>query len=116
YQDLRGHVIQGLSTDSWLAIGVPGTVMGLNAALARFGTMPLSRVMAPAIRLAGQGFVLRQGDVSILHTGTDAFRTHPNAGKIFLDNGKPLQVGDRLVQKDLAHTLKRIAKDGDAGF
>src|SRR5690625_2361119 len=116
YQNKQGHVIEGLSTESWLAIGVPGTVMGLNAALARFGTMPLSTVMKPAIRLAYKGFVLRKGDARILHTGTEKFRTHPNAAGIFLDNGQPLQAGDRLVQKDLARTLQRIAKKGNAGF
>lgn len=116
FQDDNGKVIDGLSSSSWKAIGIPGSVMGLNAALAKYGSMSRAEVMAPAIRLAEEGYVLRKGDVKILHTSTDKFRAHPNAAEIFLNDGQPWQVGDRLVQKDLADTLKRIAKLGNPGF
>ncbi len=116
FQDDNGKVIDGLSSESWLAVGVPGTVMGLNAALEKYGTMSLVEVMAPAIKLARDGYVLREGDVKILHTSTDKFHKHPDAAAIFLNHGQPWQVGERLVQKDLARTLERIADKGNAGF
>ncbi|HET7369275.1 MAG TPA: gamma-glutamyltransferase, partial [Gammaproteobacteria bacterium] len=116
YQNPQGHVIPGLSTRSWKSIGVPGTVMGLNTALKRYGTMSLEQVMAPAIKLAAQGFILRPGDVGILRYGTQKFRGQPNVARIFLNDGEPYQVGDRLVQRQLAATLKMIANHGASAF
>lgn len=116
FQDDDGNVIDGLSTDSYLATGVPGTVMGLNAALEKYGTMDRDKVMAPAIKLARQGYKLRQGDVDILHESTDDFAQHPHAASIFLDDGEAWQAGDTLVQKDLADTLEAIAENGNKAF
>lgn len=116
YLDENGHVIGDLSTQSWLAIGVPGTVMGLNTALAKYGTMSLKEVMAPAIRLATKGFILAPGDVRILHTRTKVFAAQPDVAAIFLNDGKPYQVGDRLVQQQLGETLELIAKQGTKAF
>ncbi len=110
YLDKQGKVISGLSTKGYLAVGVPGTVMGLEEALAKYGTMTRTQVMNPAIKLASAGFELQQGDVDILNFGTKKFKTQPNVGNIFLKNGKSYQVGARLIQKNLAHTLELIAK------
>src|SRR6478752_3261373 len=71
---------------------------------------------APAIGLADRGFVLEQGDVDIFGTATEAFRKDAPSAAIFLKKGEPFQVGDRFVQKDLANTLRRIARQGAAGF
>ncbi|HET7307993.1 MAG TPA: gamma-glutamyltransferase [Gammaproteobacteria bacterium] len=116
YQNEQGKVVHGMSTKSWKGIGVPGTVMGLDTALKKYGTMSLKQVMAPAIKLAEKGFILVPGDVSILHTRSKTFAAQPNVASIFLNHGKPYQVGDRLVQKRLAHTLKLIAKNGTKAF
>jgi len=116
FQDANGNVVPGLSTKSWRAIGTPGTVMGLNEALARYGTMPLARVIAPAIALARDGFVLGPGDVKTLQGRSADFATEPNVARTFLNQGRPYQVGDRLIQADLAHTLEAIAKGGSAAF
>ncbi|HET7307347.1 MAG TPA: gamma-glutamyltransferase [Gammaproteobacteria bacterium] len=116
YQNPQGHVIPGLSTRSWKSVGVPGTVMGLDTALKKYGTMSLKQVMAPAIRLAAKGFVLVPGDVRVLHYGVRKFKGQSNVAAIFLNHGKPYQVGDRLVQKDLAHTLQLIARHGTQAF
>ena len=107
YQDASGKVVPGLSTDGWLAVGVPGSVAGFETALHEYGSLTRQQVMAPAIKLAREGFILGQGDVALLHEGTEGFRQDPAAAKIFLKDGKPYEVGDRLVQTDLAKTLER---------
>lgn len=115
YLDKQGKV-SGLSTKGYLTVGVPGTVMGLDKALAEYGTMTRLQVMTPAIKLAASGFGLQQGDVDILNTGTKKFKTQPNVASIFLKNGKSYQVGDRLVQKNLAQTLQLISSLGSDAF
>jgi gamma-glutamyltranspeptidase/glutathione hydrolase len=72
--------------------------------------------MAPAIALAEQGFTLTGPDVDILRTGTKAFGAQANVASIFLKQGQPLTRGDRLVQPELAETLKLIARDGPDAF
>ncbi|MBX6322810.1 MAG: gamma-glutamyltransferase [Rhodospirillaceae bacterium] len=115
YQDEAGNVVPGLSTRGWLAVGVPGSVMGLDTALERYGSLPRGTVMAPAIALAENGFVLTRGDIELLRTATDDFRNDPASAAIFLKDGQtPYAPGDRLVQKDLAATLRLIARDGAA--
>ncbi len=116
YLGADGKVIPGLSTDSYLAVGVPGTVSGLETALSRYGTRPRAAVLAPAIRLARQGFVLDAGDVRMLRSAAEDLRKDPGAAAIFLDHGKPWQAGARLVQSDLARTLGRISRQGARGF
>ncbi len=116
YQDAKGHVIPGKSTGTWLGVGVPGTVMGLDSALKKYGTMSLQQVIAPAIKLARDGFVLQQGDVNILNERVKTFAKHPNVAAIFLNHGKPYVVGDRLVQPQLAHTLGLIEHGGTNAF
>lgn len=116
FQDAQGNVAPNRSTDSYLGVGVPGTVMGFNVALAKYGTMPLQKVIAPAIKLAHDGYVLEQGDVNILNDSTDDFAKHPNVAAIFLNHGKPFVAGERLIQKDLANTLEQIAVGGSDAF
>lgn len=116
FQDAEGNLVPGLSTDTWLGVGVPGTVMGLNEALKKYGTMSLKQVIAPAIRLAKQGYVLKPGDVHILDGSVKDFARHPNVAAIFLNHGKPYVAGERLVQAQLAHTLEQIAAGGTDAF
>ncbi|AWN54661.1 gamma-glutamyltransferase [Methylobacterium sp. 17Sr1-1] len=111
-----GNVVKGLSTKSFLAVGVPGTVAGLEDALAKYGTRPRAELIAPAIRLAEEGFTLDQGDVDMMATATEDFGKDPASARIFLNQGQPYRVGDRLVQKDLAGTLRTIAERGKDGF
>lgn len=116
YLDKHGEVQKKLSTKGYLAVAVPGTVMGLEKALTEYGTMTRIQVMTPAIKLASEGFELQQGDVEILNAGTKKFQTQLNIARIFLKNGKRYQVGDRLIQKNLAQTLQLIAKGTDAFY
>jgi len=112
YLDAKGNVVPGRSTRGYLAVGVPGSPLGLDTALHRYGTMGRAEIMAPAIRLAAEGFLLGQADVDILATGTKAFTEEPNVAAIFLKDGKPYRAGDRLIQTELAGTLEMLAKDG----
>ena len=116
FQDAHGNVVPNRSTDSYLGVGVPGTVMGLDTALAKYGTMSLKQVMAPAIKLARDGYVLEQGDVDILNDSTEDFARHPNVAAIFLNHGRPYVAGQRLVQRQLAQTLEQIADRGTEAF
>ena len=116
YLDREGNVVKGASTRGHLAVGVPGTVAGLEFARAHYGTLPRAALIAPAIRYAQHGFVLDPGDIAMLATATDAFRADPASAAIFLNRGEPFQAGQRLVQKDLARTLQAIGAHGADGF
>jgi gamma-glutamyltranspeptidase/glutathione hydrolase len=116
YLDKEGNVIKGLSTHGHLAVGVPGTVSGLEMAREKYGTMQRAALIAPAITLAERGFALEQGDVDMLATATADFKKDPASGAIFLNKGEPFAVGQRLVQKDLAKTLKAVSQKGPNGF
>lgn len=116
FQDENGNVVKGLSTRTYLGVGVPGTVMGLETARRTYGTMSREQLMAPAIELASKGYLLQDGDVRIMHSRLDDFAKYPNVARIFLNNGKPWAGGDRLVQPQLAATLKLIEKDGEDAF
>ncbi|TPG82616.1 gamma-glutamyltransferase [Pseudomonas mandelii] len=117
YLDKEGNVVPDLSTRGHLAVGVPGTVSGMELALKKYGTKPRKEVIAPAIKLAEDGFVLEQGDVELLEYATDVFKKDiKDSGAIFLSNGEPMQVGQKLVQKDLGKTLREISEKGADGF
>jgi len=117
YQDASGTLVPRASLFGYKAVGVPGTVRGLDLALRHYGHLSRARVMAPAIRLARDGFVLTQGDADILAAQSTRFKADPELARIFLrPDGSPLQTGDRLVQKDLARTLSRIARQGPNYF
>lgn len=117
YLDAAGTPIRTASLFGWKAIGVPGTTAGLELARERFASLPRATLLAPAIRLAREGFLLTRGDTDILERGTNAFRANPEAARIFLrPDGTPFQPGDRLTQPDLAQTLERIAQQGRDGF
>jgi gamma-glutamyltranspeptidase / glutathione hydrolase len=116
YLDKDGKVIEGLSAKGHLAVGVPGTVSGMETALSKYGTLKRAQVIAPAIKLAENGFELEQGDIDLLHTATGEFEKDKDLRAIFLHNGQPMQVGQKLVQKDLAKTLKEISAKGTDGF
>lgn len=105
FLDGSGEVKTKLSTQGYLAVGVPGTVAGLDRALSEYGTMNRQQVMAGAIRLAQDGFILSPGDVERLQRHTKVFNEQENVAAIFLDGGEAFQVGERLVQEDLAQTL-----------
>lgn len=116
YLDKDGNVVKGLSTHGHLAVGVPGTVSGLEYARQKYGTMKRAALIAPSIALAEKGFALEQGDVDMLRTATNDFQKDPVSGAIFLNRGEPFAVGQKLVQKDLGKTLRAISQNGTDGF
>jgi gamma-glutamyltranspeptidase/glutathione hydrolase len=116
FLDKDGHVVKSLSTIGWLAVGVPGTVSGLEYARTKYGTMTRTALIEPAVELAKDGFTLEQGDVDMLASATEDFKRFPATGEIFLNQGQPFGVGQRLVQRDLADTLRLIEEHGVDGF
>jgi gamma-glutamyltranspeptidase/glutathione hydrolase len=117
YLDGSGNPITQASLFGSKAAGVPGTVMGLETALVKYGTLPRAFVMAPAITLARDGFVLTRADTDILESKTAFFLRQPNVARIFLrPDGQPYRPGDRLVQTDLANTLTAISENGSDAF
>ncbi|HVV79167.1 MAG TPA: gamma-glutamyltransferase [Pseudolabrys sp.] len=119
FLDANGEPDPKKSRDSALAIGVPGTVAGLALAREKYGSgkFSLADLMAPAIRLAEQGVRVEDDTADSLPQARERLARWPAAAAIFLKNGnQPLESGDRLLQFDLADTLKLIAEKGSAGF
>jgi gamma-glutamyltranspeptidase/glutathione hydrolase len=116
FQDAQGNVVPNLSTESWLSVGVPGSAAGLEAARQKYGTMKRAALMAPAIRLAADGFTLTPGDMQIFSIMAGALKRDPATAAIFVPGGVPLKAGDRLRQPELAASLKRLSEDGPAAM
>ena len=109
YLDAQKNVVKGLSTSGYKAIGVPGTVAGLVYAEKTYGKLTLKQVMAPAIKLASEGFVLSAEECRYMALKqVDPF---PESSRIFHHDGDLYKEGDRFTQPELAETLRRIAAD-----
>lgn len=100
YLDAQGKVIDGKSLYTHYAVGVPGTVAGMEHALKKWGTLPLSKVVAPAVALADKGFPVSETLAKILQQEQKNMGRWPATQAIFWKNGQPLRQGDTLVQKD----------------
>ena len=116
YLNAQGHLLPGSSTTGWRSAGVPGTVAGLELALRTRGTLSLKQVLAPAIRLAQQGFPVSEQLADSLRQAAHRLSRDPESRRLFLRNGRYYQPGELLVQKDLARTLKKIAQKGAREF
>jgi gamma-glutamyltranspeptidase/glutathione hydrolase len=116
FLDKDGNLIKGQTTTGWLAVGIPGTVSGLEYARKKYGTMTRAALIGPAIKLADDGFALEQGDVDMLASAIQDLRKFPATAEIFLNKGQPFLTGQRLVQPELADTLRLIRKRGVDGF
>jgi len=116
YLDRDGNPVDGLSTDGPLAAGIPGEPAALEHLAVKYGRLPLRQSLAPAIKLAREGFPVYERLASGLSFKAKAMQRSPAAAKIFLVNGKAPSVGHVLKQKDLANTLDLIAREGAKGF
>jgi gamma-glutamyltranspeptidase/glutathione hydrolase len=104
------------SVIGYRAVAVPGTVAGLELALKTYGTMKLAEVMAPAIRLAENGFAVSTKLVREFSRERPGLQRYSYSRRFFLNNGEMYKEGETLKQAELAATLERIAKKGAAEF
>jgi gamma-glutamyltranspeptidase/glutathione hydrolase len=111
YLDAKGNVIPDASITGYKAVGVPGSVAGMVYAEKKYGKLTLSKVMAPAIRLASLGYVLTEEEAAELHDET--LTMFPDSKRIFQRDGDFYKVGETFKQPELAATLKTIAADPD---
>ena len=112
-----GKVDPALSLRGGLAVAVPGEVRGLAVALERWGSLPLSTVLAPAIRLAEEGFPVGAHLAKSLAARAEEIRERPALAAIYLDSkGHPWKAGETLHSRDLATTLHTIATAGPSAF
>lgn len=105
-QSLVGH----------LASGVPGAVMGLWTAHERYGALPWEDLIAPAIRLAEEGFEVNERFASTVAGRSDKLTRFPGSAELFYPDGEPIAEGSTWTNPDLAATLRRIAEQGPDGF
>ena len=111
YLDAQGNVIEGASEIGYKSIGVPGSVAGLVYAEQKYGKLTLKQVMAPAIKLARDGFALTWEEAADFHDqGLSKF---PESRRVFQRNGDFYKTGETFRQPDLARTLERIAEKPD---
>lgn len=100
--------------ERWVA--VPGSVAGLLETHERYGRLPLVQVLAPAVRLARDGFLVHPLLASVIVEEEEKLHYDPRAAATFFPHGRPLQPGDRLRQPALAETLQHIAQAGREGY
>ncbi len=112
----NGKFIPEKSTIGYLASGVPGTVKGLYKAWKIGGSLPWKELIAPAIKLAEDGFIIRPFLAYSFIRHKKILERFPESKRIFLNNGKFYIPGDKLYQPELAHTLRLIAEKGPDGF
>jgi gamma-glutamyltranspeptidase / glutathione hydrolase len=111
YLDAQGSVVPGMSLIGYKASGVPGSVAGLTYAQKHYGKLTLAEDMAPAIKLATDGYVLSAEEAHALQSKN--LTRFPTSAKIFQRNGEFYKEGDTFRQPELAATLTRISKDPD---
>ncbi len=111
YLDAKGNIVPGMSLIGYKASGVPGSVAGLTYAQKHFGKLTLAQDMAPAIKLATEGYVLSEAEARNLQSKN--LTRFPSSTKIFQRDGTFYKEGDTFKQPELAATLTRISKDPD---
>ena len=116
YLDSLGNVIESISKEGHLASGVPGSVAGMEAAFKKYSRLKdWKMLLEPAIRYASEGFLLTELEAKRLNEYKELFLKYNADAKPFVRSGA-WKMGDRLVQKELAHTLELIRDQGAAGF
>jgi gamma-glutamyltranspeptidase/glutathione hydrolase len=114
--DAAGNPLRGASTRGGTAAAIPGMPAALVHLAQRYGQLPLALSLAPAIRLAREGFRVDARYARIARLREGFLRENDNAARIFLDNGHAPQTGFVLRQTELATTLELLARDGRNGY
>src|ERR1700722_15481636 len=112
YLDAHGNIIEGVSVVGYKAIGVPGSVAGMVYAEQKYGKLTLKQVIAPAIKLAREGYALTWEDARDLRNET-SMAAFPDSHRIFQRDGKYYGQGEVFRQPELAQTLERISANPD---
>jgi gamma-glutamyltranspeptidase/glutathione hydrolase len=116
YLDEKGEIVPGLSMDGPLAAGDPGEPAALSHIAEKYGKLPLSRSLAPAIKYAKQGFAVTPHYRKMAGWRKDALLASPEAAAIFLEDDEVPELGHRIKQPQLATTLETLARHGHDGF
>ena len=116
FLDADGNVNRDLALYGPLSAGIPGEIAGLAHLADHYGVLPLSDSLQPAIEAAENGFKAYPRLIKHITRKQEILRRYPASMAIYLPDGKVPEVGDLIVQKDLAKTLKAVAKKGKAGF
>ncbi|MFG1174825.1 gamma-glutamyltransferase [Erwiniaceae bacterium CAU 1747] len=118
FLDAQGNADSKKSLTSHLASGVPGTVAGFSLANQKYGTLPLSTLIQPALELARNGIVVNESLADDLNVyGKEVLLSHPNSKAIFFrPDGTPWRQGEKLVQRQLANSLELISRQGPDAF
>ena len=116
YLDSAGEVVPKASTQGYRASGVPGTPAGLWLAQRKYGRLSFKEVIQPAIDLAEQGFLVSDHLSDSLKAAAPLLGLFPESSRVYLNNGSYFEPGARLIQKDLAASLRAIRDQGADGF
>jgi gamma-glutamyltranspeptidase/glutathione hydrolase len=116
YLDTQGRLIEDSSTVGHRAVAVPGSVAGLELAHRRWGKLKWAQVLAPAARLAEEGYRVSHSAAASLRDAGELLARYPESKRIFLREDRPYQEGESFRQPELARTLRRIARRGAKDF
>jgi gamma-glutamyltranspeptidase / glutathione hydrolase len=116
YLDKNGNYISDLSQKGATSVGVPGSVAGLIYALEKYGSLPLEKVIQPAIDLAKNGWPLDLYSAESFERTLEKFKKYPSSYNVFTKDGEAYKEGDIFIQTDLARTLEQIKINGVDGF
>lgn len=116
FLDANGNIRPNATTSGYLSVAIPGTVMGLDYALKKYGKLTRKQVMAPAIQLAQEGYAVTAYEAKLFATYSALFSAQANVSAIFLKDGHSYRAGDILKQQDLANTLRLISEYGSDVF
>ncbi len=116
YLDSTGNYIPNSSVNGPLAAGIPGTVAAIVHLSEQYGVLPLEQFLQPAIHYAEQGFSVTEHYQKMAQFRLSVLQSYPESARIFLHNNQVPEIGYKIVQTDLAKTLKQIARTGGKDF